>query len=119
MAQRAREENLAGLSPEFNTRPRIHYKNMHRFTHHFIGGNVLTQNGGASDCLAGATVRLLHDGTSVGEATTDAFGEFKIDGLEGGGEYLLRLSHEDHADLELPVRLEQSVFLDDLQPKRR
>ncbi len=119
MAQRAREENLAGLSPEFNTRPRIHYKNLHRFTHHFIGGNVLTQNDGTTDCLAGATIRLLRNGGSIGEATTDAFGEFKIDGLEGGGEYLLRLSHEDHDDLELPVRLEQSVFLDDLQPKRR
>lgn len=119
MAQRAREEHLADLSPEFNTRPRVHYKNLHRFTHHFIGGNVLTQIDGTTDCLAGAAVQLLRDGASLGEATTDAFGEFKIDGLEGGGEYLLRLSHEDHDDLELPVRLEQSVFLDDLQPKRR
>jgi Fe-S-cluster-containing dehydrogenase component len=120
MARRAGAEKLAVLSPEFNTRPRIYYRNLHRFTHHFIGGNVLTQNGGALDCLAGATVRLLRGGAPVGEAVTDAFGEFKIDGLEGGDEeYLLRLTHEDHEDLEQPVRLERSVFLDDLQPTRR
>ena len=62
----------------------------------------------------------MRDGECVAETATDAFGEFKIDGLEAGDEeYLLCLSHEGHADLDLPVRIEQSVFLHDLRPDRR
>jgi Fe-S-cluster-containing dehydrogenase component len=120
MAHRVEAEKLEVLSPEFNTRPRIYYKNLYRFTRHFIGGNVLTKNDGVLDCLEGATVRLMREGNCVAETTTDAFGEFKIDGLEAGDEkYLLCLSHEDHANLELPVQINQSVFLNDLQPDRR
>lgn len=116
MERRAEAENLEVLSPEFETRPRVYYKNLHRFTHHFIGGNVLTKTEGNLDCLEGATVQLSLGGTCIAESRTDAFGEFKIDGLDAGEEkYVLCLSHDDHADFEMSVQIRESVFLKDLQ----
>ena len=34
------------------------------------------------DCIEGATVRLLHNGTTVATATTDNYGDFKFDKLD-------------------------------------
>jgi hypothetical protein len=39
---------------------------------------------GVEDCVEGATVVLKQGGRELGRATTDAFGEWKIDRLEPG-----------------------------------
>lgn len=75
-------EGLRELKPEAGTRPRVLYKNLHRFTHDFIGGTVVRTQNGVTDCVANAPVKLERSATLVGESSTDAFGEFKIDGLE-------------------------------------
>jgi hypothetical protein len=56
----------------------------------FVGGSVVADVGGVEECAAGAEVILKHDGREVGRATTDTFGEFKLDRLEpGSGRYQL------------------------------
>ncbi|GIK35378.1 MAG: hypothetical protein AMXMBFR45_04830 [Gammaproteobacteria bacterium] len=78
------EENLEVLKPELGTRPRIYYKNLHLFNKCFVGGSVVKEVNGVEDCVEGATVVLKQDGRELGRATTDAFGEWKIDRLEPG-----------------------------------
>jgi Fe-S-cluster-containing dehydrogenase component len=87
------EENLAVLRPELGTKPRVYYKNLHRFTKCFVGGTVVERVEGVEECAGGAEVVLTQNGTEVGRATTDFFGEFMIDGLEpNSGRYRLEIT---------------------------
>jgi len=76
------EEGLEVLNPELETRPRVYYRNLHVMTKCFVGGTVVEHVDGMEECAAGVDIVLRRDGREVGRATTDAFGEFKIDGLE-------------------------------------
>jgi Fe-S-cluster-containing dehydrogenase component len=81
MRELAAREGLEVLQPELGTRPRIYYKNLHLMTHCFVGGSVVADVAGVEECVAGAEVILKQGGREVGRATTDTFGEFKIDKL--------------------------------------
>lgn len=88
MQRIAAEEGLEVLRPELGTRPRVYYKNLHLMTKCFIGGTVVAMVDGVEECAAGVEVVLRRDGREVGRATTDTFGEFKVDRLEpGSGRY--------------------------------
>ena len=63
MAKIAREEALETMKPE--TKPRVYYKNLWRYTKCFIGGSVSAEANGVVDCVEGATVRLLKDGIAI------------------------------------------------------
>jgi Fe-S-cluster-containing dehydrogenase component len=76
------EEGLEVLKPESGTRPRVYYKNLHVTTKCFVGASIVMHVGGIEECAAGVEVVLKQDGREVGRATTDTFGEFKIDKLE-------------------------------------
>jgi Fe-S-cluster-containing dehydrogenase component len=54
-------ENLECLHPEFNTKPRVYYKNLYRYLKCFIGGSVAFEKEGITDCAEGARVALLKD----------------------------------------------------------
>jgi hypothetical protein len=59
----------------------------------FVGGTVVHDVHGVEECAAGAEVVVRREGREVGRAVTDAFGEFKIDGLEpGSGRYEIEAS---------------------------
>jgi Fe-S-cluster-containing dehydrogenase component len=103
-------EGLQELMPEANTKPRVHYKNLHLFNRDFIGGTLINTVNGVTDCVAGAAVRLEQDGSVVGEAVTDAYGEFKIDGLEHGS-YRLSIEADGAPARQLDVDLSDSVYL--------
>ncbi len=51
------------------------------FTKCFVGGSVTKEVDGVEECAADAEVVVMHNGTEVGRARTDTFGEFKIDKL--------------------------------------
>jgi Fe-S-cluster-containing dehydrogenase component len=78
-------EGLEVSRPELGTRPRVYYRNLHLMTKCFVGGTVVRQVAGVEECAAGVEVVLTQEGREVGRATTDAFGEFKIDRLEPDG----------------------------------
>lgn len=93
MARIAGNEALEVLKPELGTRPRVYYKNLWRYSKCFIGGSVSAEQNGAVDCVEGAAVRLVKDGSPVAETTTDNYGDFKFDRLdEGSGRYLVEIS---------------------------
>ena len=116
MQHRTQTENLRVLSPEFGTSPRIHYRNLHRFTHHFVGGTVVGDVADQLECLEGVSVKLTRNGEPAGEATSDIFGEFKIDELpDDSGEYTLHLSHQGFEALETTVSLDKSLYLNELK----
>lgn len=116
IARLAAAEGLTVLKPELATRPRVYYKNAHRFTRCFVGGSVLTRQGGVLDCVSGARVDLLKGGTSVQTTHTDVFGDFKFDGLAAdSGRYRVRISHATQGSAEVEVQLGQTQVLGDIE----
>lgn len=112
MAQIKAREGLRELQPESATKPRVHYKNLDRYTHEFVGGTIIKTVNGVTDCVADATIRLESSGSVVGEATTDAYGEFKINGLEpDSGRYGVVIEVGGREIKRLDVELGRSVYL--------
>ena len=100
MAARAARDGLAPLQPELGTRPRVFYRHQHRALSSFIGGSVLAKVDGRLECVAGADVALNLGDQTIASALTDAFGDFRFDGLApGSGPYQLAISHATHGRL--------------------
>jgi Fe-S-cluster-containing dehydrogenase component len=70
--------------PGSRHRPRLFYRNLGRYTAEFVGGTLVGQEAGRESCLAGAQVALWQGETRIGETTSDAFGDFRFDGLAAG-----------------------------------
>jgi len=105
-------EDLRELQPESATQPRVHYKNLYRYTHEFIGGTIIRTQDGVTDCVANATIKLERSGTLVAETLTDAYGEFKMDGLEpDSGPHRLTIEVDGRETKRLDVELADSVYL--------
>ncbi|HMW24663.1 MAG TPA: PEP-CTERM sorting domain-containing protein [Burkholderiaceae bacterium] len=51
MAALAAEQGLEVLKPELGTRPRVHYRNLKRFTHWVLAGSVVTLRDGVEECV--------------------------------------------------------------------
>ena len=112
MAAIKSREGLRELQPELATKPRVHYKNLGRYTHEFVGGTVIKTVDGVTDCVADAKVRLERSGAVVGEAVTDVFGEFKIDGLApDSGRYGVVIEVAGRVAKRLDVELKKSVYV--------
>jgi hypothetical protein len=117
MADRIEREGLRTLNPEWSTRPRVHYRHLERLDRCFIGGSVSTEIEGRIECVSGARAELRgSEGTAV-SATTDAFGDFRFDGLAlGGGPYDLVISHELYGRATCSVSLEtESIYLGEIR----
>jgi Fe-S-cluster-containing dehydrogenase component len=82
MARITREEELEVLKPEAGNEPRVHYRNLWRYSKCFIGGSVSAESNGVIDCVEDASVRLLKGGAVVVTTTTDNYGDFKFDRLD-------------------------------------
>ena len=105
------EEGLEQLEPAIQTKPRVHYKNLHLYKKCFIGGTVVITNSGLEDCLEGAIAVLNKDGNKIGEEISDAFGEFKFDNLEpAGGAHRIDILHPEYASLSVNVELRESIY---------
>ncbi len=112
MRRIAERDGLEVLKPELKTRPRVYYRNLHLMTKCFVGGTVVTRVEGQEECLADVKATLAKDGRTVGEAVSDAFGEFKIDKLEpGSGRYMLTLEAAGGKRASHDVVLGESQYL--------
>lgn len=107
-----RSEKLEVLHPELKTRPRVYYKNLHRFERAFIGGTVVAETDGSIDCVAKAVVVLRQGAREIARTETDIFGEFKFDALEcGSGAYAVSVSHAQSGTAQAEASLGESVYL--------
>ena len=115
MARMVEDEELSELHPEFGTKPRVWYKNLHRYTHAFIGGSVSTETNEIVDCVEGANIRLRKDDEIVQELSSDAYGDFKFDQLvEGSGAYKVEIEMDDSRKT-IDVELGESVYLGEIK----
>jgi Fe-S-cluster-containing dehydrogenase component len=115
MAAKARTEGLEPLRSDLNTKPRVWYRGLARWRTDFVGGSVSLEKGGVVDCLEGALVILSADGMEIGRAETDAFGDFRFDGLKADGRQLeIEVRHE--ADVaRRSFSLDGSLYLGELR----
>jgi len=105
MQSMVQKENLQPLKPEKNTRPRVYYKNLYRYSRCFIGGSVSFEKGGITECAEGAKVSLTKDGKTIDSISTDCYGDFKFDNLEeNSGKYAVSINfggREKSMDVEV------------------
>ena len=112
MQQRVASENLEVLHPQLNTKPRVFYKNLHRFNRCIIGGSVVATVNGVEDCVEGANVRVEQNQQVQGTAVTDAYGEFKVDKLlPNSGDYQVIIELPEFNPLNVDTSLGQSIYL--------
>lgn len=76
------KEGLETLNPGFGTKPRVHYKNLWRYSCNFIAGTVSGLKNGQLECLQGARIELISAGNVIASHQTDAYGDFKFDKLK-------------------------------------
>jgi len=106
-------ENMDVLHPEYNTSPRVYYKNLYRFFKCFIGGNVAVTKKEITDCAEGARITLIKDSKKIGAAVTDNYGDFKFDNLEeNSGRYLIEIDYTGFEKKTLEVDLKLSSTLE-------
>jgi Fe-S-cluster-containing dehydrogenase component len=124
-AERAQKEGIETLHPGSRERTAVGYKNAGRFASCFVAGSVAVERDGVVDCVAGRVATLKkgaapEGGLAAAEAgsrtgkdeeplqtvLTDAFGDFKFDGLEpGSGEYVVEIVANGHGAVRLAVTL--------------
>jgi len=91
-----KSENYKRLDVERSSgKPRVYYKNLHRYNRCMVAGSVATGKGDITECVIEATVYLRREGETVAEIVTDDFGDFKFDGIEAqSGSYELEIVSE-------------------------
>ena len=99
-------EGLEPYLPQFKTKPRVLYKNLHRYLKCFVAGNVVF--GDTDECAEGAKVILKKDSKAVAEVVTNNYGDFKIDGLNNG-EYELEIQSIDYEKELIAIDLKESL----------
>jgi len=112
--QRIKEqEGLEVLQPECGSKPRVYYRNLHLMNKCFVSGSVVANVNGIEECAEGAEVILKNNGSEAGRATTDTFGEFKIDKLEkNSGPYELEVNSDSSGSLSMQFDLgDESLYL--------
>jgi len=115
MTALVREENLEVLKPELQTRPRVYYRNLHRYAKCFVGGTVVASVNGRTECIEGAIVTLTADGKPIGTEKTDVFGDFKFDALDAGGRvYHITVEHAVYGTAIAEAIVEESRYLGEL-----
>jgi len=97
---------------KLDTQPRVYYKNLHRFNKFIIVGSVATGEEGATECVVGATVRLINEGNVISEQETDDFGDYKFDGLlENTGSYEIEVVYTGKSTRKEVGELQKSSFV--------
>jgi Fe-S-cluster-containing dehydrogenase component len=98
MAQLVASEGLAVDRPELGTAPRVHYKNLQKWTKVFVAGSAYLADSG--DCAEGCDVTVSKDGAVVAKAETNDFGDFLVDGLDPDTEYTVAVKVDGYKPVE-------------------
>jgi Fe-S-cluster-containing dehydrogenase component len=114
LARLVEQDNLEPLKPEFDTKPRVLYKNLHLYSKIFIAGEVLGQTDDVTDCVANAKVELSSNEKQLATTHTDPFGEFKFDGLKPeSADYSLIITHEEFLTKTVNVKVKDNCVVID------
>jgi Fe-S-cluster-containing dehydrogenase component len=109
MAAMAAAEELRAFKADLGTKPRVWYKNLHRWDKVFVSGSVAHQD--TDEVAEGAKV-TVQGGTAVaGEGATNNYGEFLVDRLEPGAEYTVTIEAAGYKPFTTTVTLPESLNL--------
>lgn len=93
MKEIAASQNLSVRHPEYRTGSRVHYKNLCRAESEFVAGTIVTSVDDKIECAVGAIVELYCEETLIAAVESDAFGDFRFQGLRrGSGPYRIRIA---------------------------
>jgi Fe-S-cluster-containing dehydrogenase component len=106
-----KSESLEVYQPEYKAKPRVYYKNLHRYTRCFVAGSVALQD--IDECAEGAEITLRQGAKKVVDKTvTNNYGDFKIDNLEEeSGKYVLEVAYKGYEKKTVEVDVKTSVNL--------
>lgn len=113
-------ERLAIWPSDVRSFPRVYYRNLARALSRFVAGTLQGEMGGRLECLQGASVELWRDQRLFKSATSDTFGDFKLDGLPATDtDYELRIAARGFVPTSMPVRVvEAGMVLDTIKMPR-
>ncbi|OFZ99233.1 MAG: oxidoreductase [Betaproteobacteria bacterium RIFCSPLOWO2_02_FULL_62_17] len=116
MRRIASEERLQRLEPGEKHRTRVHYKNLYRFTSVFVAGTLVGRDQGLEACVRGAEVRLMRGSTAVGSGASDAYGDFRFDGLPPeSGAYRVEIAAKGYRGKNVELELTNSHWLGEIR----
>jgi len=119
MAERARRENLRPLRAELGAKPRLWYRGLERWETEFVGGSVAVETNGVLDCVQGADVALIRNGVEIAQTRTDAFGDFRFDGLRAQDDGLEIEVRHAASSSRCAVQPSESCYLGEILLKAR
>jgi Fe-S-cluster-containing dehydrogenase component len=106
MARVVASEGLQAFREELGTRPRVLYKNLHRWQQVFVAASVAYRD--TDECAEGAKITVKRAGAKVREGTTNNFGEFRVDKLEPGFDYEITIEAAGYRPYSATARLDES-----------
>jgi len=116
MQRLAAEQSLEVMRPELETRPRVYYRNLWRYSTCFVGGTLSAEINGVVDCVEGANLRLLKDGQMIAETASDNYGDFRFDRLaENSGRHILEIAAPGCPKKTMDVMLGESINIGEIR----
>ena len=109
-------EKLEFYQPQYKTNPRVHYKNLYRYTRCFISGSVSVKKDEKYECAEGAEIALVgQSGNKIATGVTDNFGDFKFDNLEeNSGKYKIEIAYHGYDKKIIEVDMKTSCSIGDI-----
>jgi Fe-S-cluster-containing dehydrogenase component len=105
----------AVFHPEWKTKPRVYYIDLHKMTSNFIAGAVVFSD--SDECAEGVKATLSGNGKSV-KTTTNNYGNFEFDGLDNG-KYTVTLERAGYTPKKLDIELKTDNYLGEIVLEKR
>ncbi|MDR7152022.1 Fe-S-cluster-containing dehydrogenase component [Hydrogenophaga palleronii] len=117
MQREVASRGLRTLLPELALKPRVFYANLDRVDRVFVGGTITARIGPHVEVVPATQVELVRADEVVATCVSDAFGDFKFDGLlPHGGEHQIRARHSEHGEAVCAAAVgAASVFVGELR----
>ena len=116
MRRIAQSEGLEPLEPGAAHRTRVHYRNLARYTRVFVAGTVVGREAGLEACVPRAQVRLARGSETIADKLSDAYGDFRFDGLApSSGNYRVEVTAAGYRSQVLNFELADSRWLGEIR----
>ena len=120
MRRIAQAEGLEPLDPGAAHGTRVHYRNLARYTRVFVAGTLVGIEEGLEACVARAQVQLSRGSEAIGSTASDAYGDFRFDGLApASGSYRVEVTADGYRGQALDFELADSRWLGEIRLNRQ
>ncbi len=109
MTARSAADGLVALKAELGTKPRVLYKNLHKWNTAFVAAGVAYKD--TDECAEGAKVRVTGADGSVAEGLANNYGEVVVDRLQPGCEYDVVVEAAGYKPYSTKIQLKDSTNL--------